>query len=202
MIWSALGSFAASIAKQAMDYYHSWFMAEKAKAHEWTAVTRTKQLESIVESKKVERAIKEVQVVAPKGAADWNRGRSTKVRKTRVTAKFNERKSRRLRVAVKADITGTRKANNIVTLLLIGFVIAFSTACSVKPIVFYAPRVPVIHLPDRPELPNESVAFTEREKLIAAYAAAMEARIEKYNDYALDSNERNGYGGFDEINIE
>jgi hypothetical protein len=173
MLMFSLEAFGALIVKQFMDYYRSWFDAKKAQANAWEVETRKGQMSSIVVSKASERAIKSVQVIRPLSAAAWNTGRTTEARQAlrRVTA-------------------------NLTVVLLLGLV-CILPACAIKPVVFYAQRFPMIELPDRPVLPEEPAEFTPREKLLVDYTATVEARVEKYNEIARDSNERNGYAGMD-----
>lgn len=58
--------------------------------------------------------------------------------------------------------------------------------------VYVNDRKPEIELPPRPVIETEP-AFTEREKTIVDYTQGLEARIEKYNEWAKAENIKNGY---------
>lgn len=60
--------------------------------------------------------------------------------------------------------------------------------------VVYVPAArPIIDAPVRPSVPVAPKQWTERERILAGYAAALEAAVVEYNKRARAENTRNGY---------
>jgi len=58
----------------------------------------------------------------------------------------------------------------------------------------YVPAAqPILAPPVRPLVPTEPAAWTERERILAGYATALEALVGEYNRRARESNKANGY---------
>lgn len=60
--------------------------------------------------------------------------------------------------------------------------------------VYVNPRMPLVEVPARPTVPEEPQEWTEREKILAGYSTKLEAAIKAYNEEAVKSNKRNGFG--------
>jgi hypothetical protein len=71
----------------------------------------------------------------------------------------------------------------------------FAMGCFLTRTVYVAGRRPIIEYKSiRPTLPDSGTPLTERERLLAKYAATLEARVKDYNAKARAHNKANGYG--------
>lgn len=59
--------------------------------------------------------------------------------------------------------------------------------------VFVPAKMPLLPAPARPVVPTEPATWTDRERILAAYATSLEAAVIRYNQLAQEQNAANGY---------
>lgn len=149
-----LTAILGTVLQVGVDWFRSWYAAEKAEADRWAARTKEGQMASLKRAAVDSAAAKAAaaKATAPATPAEWNLGAAP--------------------------------------VLLLGLLLL--PGCITRTVYIPAAR-PILEAPARPAVPTEPVAWTDRERILAGYATALEALVQEYNRRAKEENAANGY---------